>query len=179
MGGGKGGCLAVCVCSGWVGIISLFVCTSVCTYVLAYARPTQYMHHTHKRIQTQTQHQVYRMDASSIGCSLAEAAESPSYEQYLTEAHNTPNSLHVVYINTSLRTKAVADQLVPTITCTSSNVVSTVLTAFAQVFVCVFVCVCLFVCVSFSLSLCVCVYVCMCVCFGMSGCVCGCVRESE
>jgi quinolinate synthase len=39
----------------------------------------------------------------------------------------------VVYINTSLRTKALAHEAVPTITCTSSNVVQTVLQAFAQV----------------------------------------------
>ncbi len=39
----------------------------------------------------------------------------------------------MVYINTSLRTKALAHRAVPTITCTSSNVVQTVLTAFAQV----------------------------------------------
>lgn len=153
---------------------------------------------------------VYRMDAADIGCSLAEAAESPAYEAYLAEAGATPNSLHVgaarwlpergraadlkrvlqhrplwlarvlprptcwprggeaapearpappphahtrhhmqdanhstshpfpvtpqvVYINTSLRTKALAHRDVPTITCTSSNVVQTVLTAFAQV----------------------------------------------
>ncbi|PNH02636.1 hypothetical protein TSOC_011379, partial [Tetrabaena socialis] len=61
--------------------------------------------------------QVYRMAAADIGCSLAEAAES--------------DALHVVYINTSLRTKALAHDLVPTITCTSSNVVQTILTAFA------------------------------------------------
>ena len=42
-------------------------------------------------------------------------------------------SVHVVYINTSLRTKARAHALVPTITCTSSNVVQTVLAAFADV----------------------------------------------
>lgn len=41
--------------------------------------------------------------------------------------------MQVVYINTSLKTKALAHQQVPTITCTSSNVVQTVLTAFAQV----------------------------------------------
>jgi hypothetical protein len=76
---------------------------------------------------------VYRMDAAAIGCSLAEAAESPAYDAYLEEAGATPNSLHVVYINTSLRTKALAHRQVPTITCTSSNVVQTVLTAFAQV----------------------------------------------
>jgi quinolinate synthase len=76
---------------------------------------------------------VYRMSPESIGCSLAEAAESQEYIQYLTEASKTPKSLHVVYINTSLVTKAAADSLVPTITCTSSNVVQTVLQGFAQV----------------------------------------------
>lgn len=77
--------------------------------------------------------QVFRMSSDSIGCSLAEAAESESYTRYLQEASHTPNSLHVVYINTSLRTKATAHSLVPTITCTSSNVVQTVLQGFAQV----------------------------------------------
>lgn len=76
---------------------------------------------------------VYRMAAEDIGCSLAEAAESPAYEAYLAEAGKTPKSVHVVYINTSLKTKAMADAVVPTITCTSSNVVQTVLQAFAQV----------------------------------------------
>lgn len=76
---------------------------------------------------------VYRMSPSEIGCSLAEAAESPAYGAYLEEASRAPGSLHVVYINTSLRTKALAHQAVPTITCTSSNVVQTVLQAFAQV----------------------------------------------
>lgn len=73
------------------------------------------------------------MASADIGCSLAEAAESQQYLQYLQEAAATPNSLHVVYINTSLRTKATAHSLVPTITCTSSNVVQTVLQGFAQV----------------------------------------------
>lgn len=73
------------------------------------------------------------MSQDSIGCSLAEAAESEDYTAYLQEAALTPHTLHVVYINTSLRTKAVAHSLVPTITCTSSNVVQTVLQAFAQV----------------------------------------------
>jgi quinolinate synthase len=76
---------------------------------------------------------VFRMDADPIGCSLAEAAESRSYEEYLDEASKTPNSLHVVYINTSLKTKALANSKVPTITCTSSNVVQTVLQTFAQI----------------------------------------------
>ena len=76
---------------------------------------------------------VYRMAAEDIGCSLAEAAESTAYDEYLQHASKTPNSVHVVYINTSLKTKAMADAVVPTITCTSSNVVQTVLQAFAQV----------------------------------------------
>lgn len=73
------------------------------------------------------------MAAEDIGCSLAEAAESEGYLQYLAEAQQTPNSMHVVYINTSLLTKAQADHVVPTVTCTSSNVVQTVLQGFAQV----------------------------------------------
>jgi len=76
---------------------------------------------------------VWRAAAAPIGCSLAEAAESPAYLAYLDRAAQAPRALHVVYINTSLRTKAVAQSKVPTITCTSSNVVRTVLTAFAQV----------------------------------------------
>ncbi len=38
---------------------------------------------------------VYRMAPEEIGCSLAEAAESPAYDTYLAEAGHTPNSLHV------------------------------------------------------------------------------------
>jgi Quinolinate synthetase A protein len=76
---------------------------------------------------------VYRMASAAIGCSLAEAAESEHYLDYLAQAGATPNSLHVVYINTSLRTKALANAALPTITCTSSNVVQTVLQAFHQV----------------------------------------------
>jgi quinolinate synthase len=73
------------------------------------------------------------MSPHAIGCSLAEAAESDKYNTYLRTASQTPSSMHVVYINTSLVTKAVADSLVPTITCTSSNVVQTILQGFAQV----------------------------------------------
>lgn len=76
---------------------------------------------------------VYRVAAEPIGCSLAAAAEAPAYAAYLRRAAETPRSLHVVYINTSLRTKAHAHALVPTITCTSSNVIQTVLQTFAQV----------------------------------------------
>lgn len=76
---------------------------------------------------------LYRVSASPIGCSLAESAEALAYGAYLTEAARTERALHVVYINTSLLTKGKAHALVPTITCTSSIVVSTVLTAFAQI----------------------------------------------
>ncbi|MCD7464788.1 hypothetical protein HAX54_053417 [Datura stramonium] len=76
---------------------------------------------------------VYRMSDERIGCSLAEAAASPSYTDYLTTASISSPSLHVVYINTSLETKAYSHELVPTITCTSSNVVQTILQAFAEV----------------------------------------------
>ncbi|MBK9753606.1 MAG: quinolinate synthase NadA [Nannocystis sp.] len=74
---------------------------------------------------------VYRVTAEPIGCSLAAAAEAPAYAAYLRRAAATPNALHVVYINTSLRTKAHAQAIVPTITCTSSNVVQTILETFA------------------------------------------------
>lgn len=70
---------------------------------------------------------VYRMSGEHIGCSLAEAAQTPAYLQFLQTASTTKPSLHVIYINTSLETKAQAHSLVPTITCTSSNVVQTVL----------------------------------------------------
>jgi quinolinate synthase len=76
---------------------------------------------------------VYRVAAEPIGCSLAEAAESPRYLAYLRRAAEKERALHVVYINTSLRTKAEAHALVPTITVTSSNVVQTVLSAFAEI----------------------------------------------
>ncbi|GLD99640.1 hypothetical protein PINS_up008366 [Pythium insidiosum] len=76
---------------------------------------------------------VYRLSESKIGCSLAESAEKQAYIAYLQKAAKTPNSLHVVYINTSLRSKAFAHDIIPTITCTSSNVVQTILQAFAQV----------------------------------------------
>lgn len=75
---------------------------------------------------------VYRAAEEEIGCSLAESAETEAYRAYLEEAGRNAPALHVVYINTSLETKAVAQSLVPTITCTSSNVVKTVLTAAAE-----------------------------------------------
>ncbi len=76
---------------------------------------------------------VYRVVADPIGCSLAAAADSLAYSAYLTRASRTPRSVHVVYINTALVTKARAQSVLPTITCTSSNVVQTVLAAFAQI----------------------------------------------
>ncbi|XP_024971112.1 quinolinate synthase, chloroplastic [Cynara cardunculus var. scolymus] len=76
---------------------------------------------------------VYRMSDEQIGCSLADAASSPAYMDYLSGASISSPSLHVIYINTSLETKAHAHELVPTITCTSSNVVQTILQAFAEV----------------------------------------------
>ncbi len=76
---------------------------------------------------------VYRVATDAIGCSLAEAAESSRYAAFLERASGVPRALHVVYINTSLRTKAEAHARVPTITVTSSNVVKTILTAFDEI----------------------------------------------
>ena len=82
---------------------------------------------------------VYRASASSIGCSLAESAEKESYRAWLSAEKLKAEleidggvALHVVYINTSLETKATSNKLVPTITCTSSNVLPTILQASAQ-----------------------------------------------
>ncbi|KAL6319740.1 hypothetical protein AAG906_026835 [Vitis piasezkii] len=75
---------------------------------------------------------VYRMSNERIGCSLADAAATPAYMNYLEAASASPPALHVVYINTSLETKAYAHELVPTITCTSSNVVQTILQELLQ-----------------------------------------------
>mmetsp|Transcript_34736 Transcript_34736/g.83951 ORF Transcript_34736/g.83951 Transcript_34736/m.83951 type:complete len:498 (-) Transcript_34736:263-1756(-) len=76
---------------------------------------------------------VYTLSKQHIGCSLAEMAERPAYSAYLQKASQAKHPLHVVYINTSMHTKATAHDTVPTITCTSSNVVRTVLQAAAQV----------------------------------------------
>lgn len=75
---------------------------------------------------------VYRVASGPIGCSLAEAADTEEYLAWLHQAARHPNGLHVVYINTSLQTKAQTQAIIPTITCTSSNVVNTILCAFAQ-----------------------------------------------
>ncbi len=76
---------------------------------------------------------VYRLATDPIGCSLAESAEGAAYDGWLHEAAESEHPLHVVYINTSLITKAKAHAVVPTITCTSSNVVKTILQAAAEV----------------------------------------------
>ena len=77
---------------------------------------------------------VYRVDHREIGCSLAESAEARAYGAWLEQAKSTSkNPLHVIYINTSLQVKAYAHTKVPTITCTSSNVVQTILQADAQI----------------------------------------------
>ena len=75
---------------------------------------------------------VYRVDEREIGCSLAEAAESRMYQAWLQKCSELDHAVHVVYINTSLRSKAVAHQFLPTITCTSSNVLQTILQISAQ-----------------------------------------------
>lgn len=76
---------------------------------------------------------VYRADSRAIGCSLAASAEARAYGAWLQKAAETPQSLHVIYINTGLDVKGKAHAVVPTITCTSSNVVKTVLQAAAQI----------------------------------------------
>jgi len=76
---------------------------------------------------------VYRLANRKIGCSLAESAEKLAYKAYLLKGMQVnPESLHVIYINTSLQIKGKSNQIMPTITCTSSNVVRTVLQAFSQ-----------------------------------------------
>jgi len=77
---------------------------------------------------------VYRATAKHIGCSLAESAENEMYRAWLQKGKmDNDSALHVVYINTSLETKAVSNSIVPTITCTSSNVMATMLQAAAEV----------------------------------------------
>jgi len=76
---------------------------------------------------------VYRLATDPIGCSLAESAEGEAYAGWLDAAAKSTHPLHVVYINTSLMTKAKSHAVVPTITCTSSNVVKTILQAAAEI----------------------------------------------
>jgi quinolinate synthase len=77
---------------------------------------------------------VYRATSQAIGCSLAESAEGDAYRAWLQQESSKATAenhapLHVIYINTSLETKAVSSSIVPTITCTSSNVLQTLLQA--------------------------------------------------
>jgi len=76
---------------------------------------------------------VFRVSEKEIGCSLAESAEALAYGAWLNKAKQHDNSLHVIYINTGLDVKGRSHAVVPTITCTSSNVVQTILQATAQV----------------------------------------------
>jgi len=81
---------------------------------------------------------VYRATAKHIGCSLAESAETETYRAWLHKESKQALDdgcvpLHVIYINTSLETKAVSSSIVPTITCTSSNVVQTMLQAASEI----------------------------------------------
>lgn len=76
---------------------------------------------------------VYRATIDAIGCSLAESAERDDYRAWLETSKKDALALHVVYINTSLETKAVSASCCPTITCTSSNVLATMLQASVQV----------------------------------------------
>jgi len=81
---------------------------------------------------------VYRATAKHIGCSLAESAETEQYRAWLhKESRRALDDgcvpLHVIYINTSLETKAISSSIVPTITCTSSNVVQTMLQAASEI----------------------------------------------
>jgi quinolinate synthase len=75
---------------------------------------------------------VYRATPDRIGCSLAESAEADGYRSWLVKCATDSyvqqqKCLHVVYINTSLETKAISSSIIPTITCTSSNVLQTIL----------------------------------------------------
>lgn len=76
---------------------------------------------------------VFRVSDGHIGCSLAESAEAAAYAEWLERASQTANSLHVIYINTSLEVKARSHHRIPTITCTSSNVLRTILQAAAEI----------------------------------------------
>ncbi len=76
---------------------------------------------------------VHRVATEPIGCSLAEAAASPAYDAWLQQAAAVPNALHVIYINTGLDVKARAEVQIPTLTCTSSNALQSILQAVAQV----------------------------------------------
>ncbi|KAK8800758.1 hypothetical protein WA158_000083 [Blastocystis sp. Blastoise] len=75
---------------------------------------------------------VYRTNTRPIGCTLAEAAENQGYLAYLKQAEHK-KALHMIYINTSLQVKALSESIVPTITCTSGNVVQLLMQSITQV----------------------------------------------
>lgn len=66
---------------------------------------------------------VYRLAREAIGCSLAEAADAPAYARYLESCQAAGSNAHVIYVNTSLPAKTRAAETLPTLTCTSSNVI--------------------------------------------------------
>ncbi len=68
---------------------------------------------------------VLRLSREPIGCTLAEAADAPAYDAFLDTAAAAPSAAHVIYVNTSLQAKARAAAKLATVTCTSSNVVRT------------------------------------------------------
>jgi len=76
---------------------------------------------------------VHRVATEPIGCSLAEAAASDGYQTWIDAAAGIDNALHVIYINTGLDVKAWAEVKIPTLTCTSSNALQSILQAIAQV----------------------------------------------
>lgn len=76
---------------------------------------------------------LYRLRTEEIGCTLASAAEKKEYLAYLTKAAQHKPALHVIYVNTGIHIKGQAQKIIPTITCTSSNVVKLILQAYAQI----------------------------------------------
>jgi quinolinate synthase len=76
---------------------------------------------------------LYRLRTQEIGCTLASAAEKKEYLAYLMQAAKHQPALHVIYVNTGIHIKGQAQKIIPTITCTSSNVVKLVLQAYAQI----------------------------------------------
>jgi quinolinate synthase len=76
---------------------------------------------------------LYRLRTEDIGCTLASAAEKKEYLAYLMQASQNKPAMHVIYVNTGIHIKGLAQQIIPTITCTSSNVMKLVLQAYAQI----------------------------------------------
>jgi len=75
---------------------------------------------------------LYRLRKEEIGCTLASAAEKKEYLAYLMQAAKHQPALHVIYVNTGIHIKGQAQKIIPTITCTSSNVLKLILQAYAQ-----------------------------------------------